>query len=106
MNKAILVGLVGRDPQTRFVDNAQVTTFTLATTDPAVTLADGRHIDQRTEWHNIVCWDRNAAYAEEHIRRGALVSLEGRIRTRVWEDRSALKHNITEIVVDRLQILK
>lgn len=105
MNKVFLLGYVGKDPEVRYVETRPVATFTLATTDPARTLSNGTKIPERTEWHNIVMWDHNAEIAERYIRKGTRLMCEGKIRSRVWEDRNAIKRYVTEIVVDTFELL-
>ena len=106
MNKAILLGYVGKDPEIRYIETRPVASFSLATTERARRTANGTEIPERTEWHNIVMFDKNAETAEKFIRKGTRLMVEGKIRTRVWEDRNTLKHNITEIYVDSFEILK
>lgn len=105
MNKVILVGNVGSDPQVRFVETRPVAEFRLATTERAYTTSKGVQVPERTEWHNIVMWDRNAEIAEKYVRKGVKLLIEGKIRTRVWEDRNAIKRYVTEIYVDGFEIL-
>lgn len=105
INKVILIGNVGRDPSIRYVDTRPVASFTLATTERGYRTASGTEIPPRTEWHNIVMWDRAAEFAEKYIRKGTRLFVEGRLRTRTWEDRTALKHTITEILVDNYDLL-
>jgi single-strand DNA-binding protein len=62
-------------------------------------------VPERTEWHNLVLWDRSAEFAEKYIRKGTRLLVEGKIRTRFWEDRNAIKRRITEIYVDTFEIL-
>ena len=107
LNKVMLIGNVGRDPEVRYLDgnsgNAKVATFTLATTE--------RYRDrngetrENTEWHNIVAWRGNADVAERFIKKGTQVYIEGRIRTRSWDDQTGNKRYTTEIIVDNLQLL-
>ena len=107
LNKVMLIGNVGRDPEVRYLDgnsgNAKVATFTLATTE--------RYRDrngetrENTEWHNIVAWRGNADVAERFIKKGTQLYIEGRIRTRSWDDQSGNKRYTTEIIVDNLQLL-
>lgn len=106
MNKAIVLGYVGKDPEMRYIGSRPVASFTLATTEPARTLANGTEVPERTEWHNIVMWDRNAEIAERYIRKGTRLLCEGKLRTRVWEDRSAIKRYTTEILVETFELLK
>lgn len=105
VNKVILIGNVGRDPGIRFVEKCQLAEFPLATTERAYTNAAGVMIPERTEWHNIVMRDKAAEIAEKYIRKGTKLYVEGKLRTRVWVDRNALKHNITEIYVENFDIL-
>lgn len=107
MNKVILLGNVGRDPKIRFVETRQVAEFPLATTERPRPGSDGTPpgMPELTEWHNIVMWGRAAEFAEKYIRKGSRLLIEGKIRTRFWEDRNAIKRTITEIYVDTFEIL-
>lgn len=105
MNKVILMGYVGRDPVVRYVEKRPVASFTLATTERARRTAQGVEIPERTEWHNIVMWDGAAEVAEKYIRKGTRLLLEGKLRTRVWQDRDTIKHTITEIYVEAFDLL-
>ena len=105
VNRAILVGNVGKDPDIRYVEGKPVASFSLATTERAFTTATGVNIPEKTEWHNIVMWGKNAEYAEKYIRKGAKLYIEGKIRTRIWEDKNAIKRSVTEIYVDTFDFL-
>ena len=105
VNKAILIGFVGKDPEIRYSDGCPIASFSLATTERAYTTDKGITIPEKTEWHNIVLWGANAEFAEKYIRKGSKLYVEGKIRTRVWEDRNAIKRSITEIYVEQLDIL-
>ncbi|MBO4995560.1 MAG: single-stranded DNA-binding protein [Muribaculaceae bacterium] len=105
VNRVILVGNVGRDPSIRYVGSCQLAEFSLATTERAYTNAAGVSVPERTEWHNIVMRDKAAEFAEKYIRKGSKLYIEGKLRTRVWVDRNALKHNITEIYVETFDVL-
>lgn len=105
VNKVILVGNVGRDPEIRYAESRPIATFSLATTERAYTTASGAQVPERTEWHNIVMWDKAAEIAEKYIRKGTKLYVEGKLRTRVWEDRNTIKRNVTEILVDQFDIL-
>ena len=70
VNKVILVGNVGKDPEIRYVESRPVASLTLATTDRAYTTASGVQVPERTEWHNLVMWDKSAEIAEKYIRKG------------------------------------
>ena len=107
LNKAMLIGNVGRDPEVRYLDgnsgNAKVATFTLATTE--------RYRDrngetrENTEWHNIVAWRNTADVVEKFVKKGTQLYIEGRIRTRSWDDQTGNKRYTTEIIADTLQLL-
>ena len=105
VNKVILIGNVGQDPEIRYIETRPVASFTLATTERAYTNAAGVQIPERTEWHRIVMWDRAAETAEKYIRKGTKLYIEGRLRTRVWEDRNTINRSVTEIYVDNFDIL-
>ena len=105
MNKAILCGFVGADPTIRYVESRPVAEFSLATREPARTGPKGNPIPERTEWHRIVMWYANAEFAEKYIRKGARLLVEGQLRTRIWEDRTAIKHTVTEIYVSTFELL-
>lgn len=105
INKVILIGNVGCDPQVRFVDKRPVASFTMATTERGYTSAAGVEIPPRTEWHNLVMWDRHAEFAEKYIRKGTKLFVEGKLRTRTWEDRAAIKRTVTEIYVENYDLL-
>lgn len=107
VNKAILMGNVGANPDIRYPQKGQtVASFPLATNERAYTTAAGVTMPERTEWHNIVMWGRNAEMAERYVRKGALLYIEGKIRTRTWEDRNNLKRTVTEIYADYFELLR
>lgn len=108
MNKVILLGNVGRDPRMRMVDSSQVADFPLATTERRTMRSpDGQEVQlpELTEWHNIVMWGRAAEFAEKYIRKGSKLLIEGKLRTRSWEDHNAIKRYITEVYVDSFELL-
>ena len=103
INKVILVGNVGKDPEVKHLDSeTAVANFSLATSEN-YTNKSGEKVET-TEWHNIVCWRRLATLAENYIRKGSQVYIEGRIRTRSYEQ-DGLKKYITEINADTIQLL-
>ena len=102
----ILMGNVGRDPEIRYIDTRPLASFPLATSERARRTAAGVEIPERTEWHNIVMYDGAAEIAEKYIRKGTRLLVEGKLRTRFWEDRNAIKRQVTEIYVDSFDILK
>ncbi len=108
MNKVILLGNVGCDPRMRMVDSSQVAEFSLATSERRrIRDAEGneKELPELTEWHNIVMWGRAADFAEKYIRKGSKLMVEGKLRTRSWEDHNAIKRYITEIYVDTFELL-
>lgn len=106
VNKVILVGNVGKDPDVRYFDNGSaVVNFTLATTERGYTAANGTQIPDRTEWHNIVCWRGLAKVAEQFIRKGTQVYIEGKIRSRSYDDQNGIKRYVMEIYADNLELL-
>ncbi len=105
VNKAILVGRLGRDPETRYTSGGQaVANFTLATDETFKDRAGERQ--KRTEWHRIVLWGKLAEITQQYLKKGMLVYIEGRIQTRQWEDkRDGQKRNTTEIVANVMRML-
>jgi single-strand DNA-binding protein len=105
INKAILVGNVGKDPEVRYLDkNVAVANFTLATTERGYTMQNGTQVPDRTEWHNIVAWRGLAELAEKYIRKGSQLYIEGKIQTRSWE-KDGVKRYTTEIYAETIQLL-
>ena len=106
INKFILIGNVGRDPEIRYTAPGQaVASFSLATTERGYTAANGTQVPDRTEWHSIVMWGKNAEIAERYIRKGSQLYIEGKLRTRTWEDKNQIKRQVTEIYVDTFDFL-
>ena len=106
INKVILIGNVGRDPKIRYTAPGQaVASFSLATTERGYTAANGTQVPDRTEWHSIVMWGKNAEIAERYIRKGSQLYIEGKLRTRTWEDKNQIKRQVTEIYVDTFDFL-
>ena len=106
VNKVILLGNVGNDPEVRYPQQGQaVAQFSLATTERAYTNANGVQVPERTEWHNIVAWGRNAEIVERYVKKGTQLYIEGKLRTRMWEDRTQIKRYVTEVYVDVLELL-
>jgi len=104
INKVILVGNLGKDPEVRHLEGgAVVAKFPLATSETYKT-KEGQRVDQ-TEWHNIVMWRGLAESAEKYLRKGSLVYIEGKIRTRSWDDKDGNKRFATEIIADTMTML-
>lgn len=106
VNKVILVGNVGKDPEVKYLDrNVAVANFPLATTERGYKTASGTEVPERTEWHNIVLWRGLAETAEKYVKKGSQLYIEGKIRTRQWEDQNGNKRYTTEIYADVMQLL-
>jgi single-strand DNA-binding protein len=104
VNKVILIGNVGSDPEIRHLEGGTpVANFRLATSE-TYTNRNGERITQ-TEWHNIVVWRGLAEVVEKYVKKGSQLFVEGKIRTRAWDDKDGNKRYTTEIVVDTLQML-
>jgi len=104
VNKVILIGNLGRDPELRYTPGGQaVGNFPLATSEKWRD-REG-NMQDRTEWHNIVVWGRQAETAKEYLVKGRSVYIEGRIQTRSWEDKEGNKRYTTEVIAARLQFL-
>jgi len=104
VNKVILIGNLGADPELRYTPaGTAVTTFNIATTDKWKD-KDGQP-QERTDWHRIVVWDRQAEIAKEYLRKGSSVYIEGRLQTRNYDDKEGVKRYVTEIISQRMQFL-
>ena len=106
VNKVILVVNVGKDPEMKYFDNdVAKANFSVATTERGYTTSNGTQVPERTEWHNVVCWRGLAQIAERFVKKGTLVYIEGKIKTRSYDDQSGVKRYITEIIADNLELL-
>jgi single-strand DNA-binding protein len=106
VNKIILIGNVGKEPDVRYFDNGgAVANFTLATTERGYTAANGTQVPDRTEWHNIVLWRGLAEIAEKYVHKGTKLYIEGKVRTRNYDDSQGIKRYITEIWGDQMELL-
>lgn len=104
INKVILVGNVGNDPEVRHIDNdTSVANFSLATTE-SFTNKSGEKV-ANTEWHRIVAWRGLAKVVENYIKKGAQLYVEGRLQTRNWDDKDGIKRYTTEIYADTIKML-
>ena len=103
INKAILVGHLGKDPEVRHLEgNVTVASFPLATSE--MYNKDGRRVEQ-TEWHNIVMWRGLAEVAAKYLFKGKLVYIEGKLRTRTYEDKEGIRRYTTEVIADNFTLL-
>lgn len=104
LNKVMLIGNLGRDPEIRFTpDGSPVANFSLATTDYWTDKGGTRQ--ERTEWHNIVAWSRLADLSKRFLTKGRQVYVEGRLRTREWTDRDGNKRRTTEVIASQMVLL-
>lgn len=104
VNRVILVGNLGKDPEVRVIEGGtKVASFSLATSE-AYKNKNGERVEQ-TEWHNIVAWRGLAEISEKYLRKGSTVYIEGKLRTRAWEDKDKIKHYTTEIIVDNMKMI-
>jgi single-strand DNA-binding protein len=105
VNKVILVGNLGKDPESRYMPNGKaVTNFSVATTDSWKDKQTGEQREQ-TEWHNIVMYERLAEVAAEYLKKGSQVYIEGRLRTRKWQDKEGRDRYTTEVIANDMQML-
>ena len=105
INKVILVGNLGRDPEVRYTpDNNAITNISVATTDRYKDKHTGEQ-KEITEWHRVVFFNRLAEIAGEYLKKGSQVYIEGRLRTRKWTDQSSVDKYTTEIIADQMRML-
>ena len=104
VNKVILVGRLGRDPETRYTGGGQaVANFSVAT-DETYKDKNGER-QKRTEWHKIVVWGKQAEIAQQYLKKGSLIFIEGRIQSREWQDKEGQKRTSFEIVATNFRML-
>jgi len=104
LNKVMLIGHLGRDPEMRFTSSGRpVTSFSLATNRTWTTSDGERHSE--TEWFNIVAWENLAEICKQHLIKGQQVYIEGRLQTRRWDDKEGNKHTTTEVVASEMLII-
>ena len=106
LNKVMLIGNVGAEPEVRYVEQGvPVASLRLATTERGYTLQNGTQVPERTEWHNIVVWRRLAETVEKYVHKGDKLYIEGQLRTRTWDDRNGVKRYTTEIWAENMERL-
>lgn len=104
VNKAILIGRLGKDPETRYMTNGEaVTNVSLATSENYKDKSGEKQ--ERTEWHNLVLYRRLAEIAGEYLKKGSMIYVEGRIQTRKWQDKEGKDRYTTEIIVNEMKML-
>ncbi|WP_295429745.1 single-stranded DNA-binding protein [uncultured Prevotella sp.] len=106
MNKVMLIGNVGKEPDVKYYDADQaVAQFPLATTERGYVLQNGTRVPDRTDWHNIVMWRELAKIAERYVHKGDKIYVEGRIRYRYYDDKKGQRRFIAEIYADNMELL-
>ena len=106
INKATIIGFVGQEPKLDTLQTGtKVASFSVATTEKGYTTQGGNTVPDRTEWHNIVLWGKLAEIAGQYLHKGSSVYIEGKIRTRSYDDRNGIKRYVTEIHGDIMQML-
>ena len=103
VNKAFILGRVGKDPQVSHINDTKKVSFSMATTDRAYTTKAGTQVPEKTEWHNIVAWRNLAEICEKYVHKGDLIYIEGKITNRSWE-KDGQTHYITEIVAEVVEL--
>lgn len=102
MNKAMIVGYLGQDPELKYTESGSAVTNLRVATTRRYKDRDGNQVEQ-TEWHNVVAWGRTAEVANEYLAKGSMVIVEGRLQTRQWEDRDGNDRYTTEINASNIQ---
>lgn len=106
LNKVMLIGHLGKDPEVRYIDAGVCTAkLTLATSTPGYTLANGTAVPERTEWHNVILWRRLAEVAERYLHKGDKVYVEGELRYRTYTDKKGINHQYVEIWGSNMEML-
>ncbi len=106
VNKVILLGNVGKDPEVKYFDQDMlVAKFTLATTERGYTRKDGTKVEDATEWHNITAWRGLAKIVESYVKKGSPLYIEGKLRTRQYDDKDGVTKYFTEVVADNIELL-
>ncbi len=104
LNKIMLIGNLGRDPEIRYTpDGSPVANFSLATAESWTDKSGTRQ--ERTEWHNIVAWNKLAEISKRYLQKGRQVYVEGRLRTREWDDKDGNKRRTTEVIASQIVLL-
>ncbi|MBQ9656270.1 MAG: single-stranded DNA-binding protein [Prevotella sp.] len=106
MNKVMLIGNVGQEPEIRYVDQGKaVARISLATTERGYTLANGTHVPDHTDWHRVILWYKLAEIVEKYVHKGDKLYIEGRIRYSTYDDKQGQRRSMTEIWADNIELL-
>ena len=105
VNKVILIGNVGNDPEVRYLDRGvAIATFNLATTERGYIMQNGTQVPDVTEWHSVVLWRNLAEWAQQNVRKSMKLYVEGKLKTRTWEKDGQIRRK-TEVIAENVQIL-
>ena len=106
MNKVMLIGNVGADPQVKYLDQGVcVAQVRLATTERGYTLQNGTQVPERTEWHNCIFWRKQAEVVEKFVHKGDKLYIEGKLQSRDWTDRQGISRRTVEVMVENMELL-
>lgn len=106
INQATIIGFVGDEPKTATAQNGStIASLSIATTDKGFTKQDGTTVPDKTEWHNVVAFGRLAEVVKNYVHKGASLYVQGKMRTRAYDDKNGIKRYITEIVAETFQML-
>ena len=106
VNKVILLGNVGKDPDVKYFEGERaVASFPLATTERGYSLPNGTQVPERTDWHNIIVSNRLAQVVDKYVHKGDKLYIEGKLRTRSYTDKTGAQRYITEVYADNLEML-
>lgn len=106
LNKVMLIGNVGKDPDIRYIDSGVATaTLSLATSTPGYSLPNGTQVPERTEWHRVLLWNRLAEIVERYVHKGDKLYIEGQLRTRSYTDKQGKTRYVTEVWADNMEML-
>ena len=106
MNKVMLIGNVGKDPEVRYVDqNLAVARISLASSERGYTLPNGTQVPDRTDWHNVLLWRKLAEVVEKYVHKGDKLYIEGRLRYSTYDDKQGQRKYVTEIWADNMEML-
>lgn len=106
LNKVMLIGNVGLEPEVKYVEKGlAVASLRLATSEPGYTLENGTQVPERTEWHNIVLWRKQAELVERYVHKGDKLYIEGKIHTRSYDDKNGIRRYVVEIYAEAIELL-
>ncbi len=105
LNKAMIIGRLGRDPEIRYTQEGKAYASLYVATDESYTDRNGNKVT-RTEWHRVIVWEKSAEACGNHLSKGSLVYVEGKLQTREWQDQQGQKRYTTEIRAERVQFLE